>query len=508
MKLFGNRAKFALGFQLIADPDQGSPPLRRVSWGQLQIWVSSRNLTAGISHDQSVVNCAEVPLAPLVQWIAKNWDPMLHETRLPLPSKSIGSAAWCVDCLGSLPDDDSELDKLLDARAEWRRRHGMGSCLPDFRIPDLHLRRVSSGIELSWDDREWRTIPNGISLQEPSGTVVLPAQEVANVLFDWAQSVALDLQLLPESAEFARQMLVLLESHRTDQASLRRLQWAAGQHLRQAAEDARRLASFTDSGMIEETIQVLLGLTDVGRIGLVTPITIPAMLFRSASPELSTADLRRLSEAFAQLPVIGESSLAQYQQAGPPPSSPDIVFQDGYEKALEFRSALGLKPELPLLGECDLETVLFQRLGIVVQDLTLESVTIDGMAISSPGMAPLVGVNLSGRFSSTRWGRRMTLAHELCHLLYDLSDDNSVGIVSNSWAPELLEKRANAFAAMLIMPREALQASLPPNPRQWTAEDLGDAMKQLGVGRTALMNHLHNLGFISHSEREAWLDQL
>jgi len=61
---------------------------------------------------------------------------------------------------------------------------------------------------------------------------------------------------------------------------------------------------------------------------------------------------------------------------------------------------------------------------------------------------------------------------------------------------------------MLMMPREALKASLPPNPRQWTAEDLGDAMKKLGVGRTALMNHLHNLGFIGYSEKEAWLDEL
>ena len=134
--------------------------------------------------------------------------------------------------------------------------------------------------------------------------------------------------------------------------------------------------------------------------------------------------------------------------------------------------------------------------------------TIDGMAAFSPGMAPLVGVNLTGRFSSTPWGRRMTLAHELCHLLYDLSEDHKVGIVSSSWAPDLLEKRANAFAAMLMMPQEALKASLPPNPHQWTAEDLGDAMRKLGVGRTALMNHLHNLGFIGYSEKEAWLDEL
>jgi hypothetical protein len=283
---------------------------------------------------------------------------------------------------------------------------------------------------------------------------------------------------------------------------------AAGQHLQQAAQDALRLAGFADDGRTDAAIQALLGLADDGNAGLITPITIPAMLFRSASPELSTADLRRLSEAIAQLPSIPESPLAQYQRADPPTSSPDIIFKDGYEKALEFRSALDLNPELPLLGEHDLESVLFQDLGIVVQDLTLESPMIDGMAVFSPGKGPLVGVNLTGKYSSTRWGRRMTLAHELCHLLYDLSDENSVGIVSNPWAPELIEKRANAFAAMLLMPREALKAILPANPRQWTQENLREAMNRLGVGRTALMNHLHNLYFISYSEKDAWLDDI
>jgi Zn-dependent peptidase ImmA (M78 family) len=509
MRIFGDKARFALGFQLITDPDQGSPPLRRVSWGQLQIWVAGRNLTAGISPNQSVVDCAEVPLAPLVAWIAKNWDPMLHETRLPLPSKSLGSAAWCVDCLISLPDDDSELDKLLDARASWRSRHGLGSSLPDFRIPDLHLRRVNAGIELSWDDRAWRSVPDGMRLQEASGTVILPAEEVANILCDWASGVANALRLFPESAEFVEEMQTLLANHRTAGSALSRLKWAAGQHLKQAAQDARRLAgAFADGEMIDETIQVLLGLADNGRAGLITPITIPAMLFRSASPELSTSDLRRLSEAFAQLPRSEDCSLTEHQQADPPTSSPENVFQDGYEKALACRSALDINPELPLLDDNDLELVILPSLGIAVQDLTLESSEIDGMAVFVPGKTPLIGVNLTGKSSSTPWGRRMTLAHELCHLLYDLSDESSVGILSNPWAPELLEKRANAFAAMLMMPREALETVLPLNPRQWTLSGLSYAMKSLGVGRTALMNHLYNLGFIGFSEKEAWLDEL
>jgi len=507
MNLFGDRARFALGYQLIPDPDQACQPLRRVSWGKLQIWVAGRNLTEGISSNQDVVNCAEVPLAPIVAWIAEKWDPMLHESRLPRQSKSPDAASWCFDCFVSLPDDDSKLDQLLDARAGWRARHAMGYSLPDFRLPDLHLRRVNSGIELSWNDREWRSVANSINLQEPSGSAILPATEVAQVLFDWAISLSRELQSIPESADFAHEMNRLLQGHRTAPSALKRLQWAAGQHLDQAARDARRLVGLANDD-IEETVQALLGISEPDSAALITPLTIPAMLFRSASPELTSPDLWNLSKAINQLPSNTNIPLRDYQQASPPSMSPETVYKDGYAKAVAFRESLGMEPGLPLTGDLDLESKLLPELGVVVRDFTLEDKEIDGLAMFAPGKSPLAGVNLTGKYSSTRWGRRMTLAHELCHLLYDLSDGQSVGIVSNPWAPELLEKRANAFAAMLLMPRLALEVSLPANSRQWTPEDLHGAMRFLGVGRTALMNHLHNLGFISHSERDAWLDSI
>ena len=103
----------------------------------------------------------------------------------------------------------------------------------------------------------------------------------------------------------------------------------------------------------------------------------------------------------------------------------------------------------------------------------------------------------------------MTLAHELCHLLYDLEDDGRVGVVSNPWAPQAMERRANAFAAMLLMPREALRSVLPREPRDWSIDGLREAMATLGVGKSALTWHMYNLGLItSPSEREAWLDEL
>jgi len=232
------------------------------------------------------------------------------------------------------------------------------------------------------------------------------------------------------------------------------------------------------------------------------------MLFRAANPALTTADLLQLVSVSRQ-PVVGaELRLHQHQRPSSRPTSLEAVTQDGYEKALELRSAMGVDVSLPLMGALDLETTLLTRLGVSVVELTLDDYQVDGAAISRPEQRPVIAVNLSGKFSSSRWGRRMTLAHELCHLLYDLSDDGEVGVLSNPWAPYLLERRANAFAAMLLMPEPTLATTLPRTPRQWTPDSLNAAMGVLGVGRSALTWHLYNLRWITASERRAWLDAL
>ena len=52
--------------------------------------------------------------------------------------------------------------------------------------------------------------------------------------------------------------------------------------------------------------------------------------------------------------------------------------------------------------------------------------------------------------------RRFTLAHELCHLLVDRDKGARLAIVSGPWAPLDVERRANAFAAALLMPEAAV----------------------------------------------------
>jgi hypothetical protein len=64
--------------------------------------------------------------------------------------------------------------------------------------------------------------------------------------------------------------------------------------------------------------------------------------------------------------------------------------------------------------------VLLERLGIDLEEVQLDDEGVDGVAAKAPRMKAVIAVNQSGRFARTAVGRRMTIAHELCYLLFDV----------------------------------------------------------------------------------------
>jgi len=211
MKMFGHEARFAWGFELRSDPDEGGDPAERASWGALQVWVTSRNLTAGRAEGVAL-EAAEIPLLPVVRWLVERWDSLLvDEGRFPCPKEAGSAASWRMSCFASLDDDEVELDRLLEDRdARWHR-HGLGSALPEYRVPDVHIRRVGMQAEVSWDDREWRTVSCGVRLIESSGAVLLPVGEIARVLFDWASAVVAELHQVSAARTIADELERRLE---------------------------------------------------------------------------------------------------------------------------------------------------------------------------------------------------------------------------------------------------------------------------------------------------------
>lgn len=507
MTLLGSPDRFALGFELRDYPDRSGRPEARASWGALTIWVGGRNLTAGRLGTGESVDHALVPLLPVARWLLNNWDYLLHEERLPRPASVSSSAAWSSAVLRRLPEDEPSLNRLLDERETWCRRHGLGAWLPDYRVPDLNLRRSADKIEISWDDVEWRQVPRGVLLVEHPGAVQLPVAEVARTIRAWCTEAATAFASKPALATATSELLAGLAGLDSPSRTLVRAEIAVGAQLRRLAISLRTMAGVV-GGSVDDTVRTLLDLSQATvSEGAITSLPVPALLFRSASPNLSVGDLTRIL-SFSSDGASRSTKLDAFRSPSFPGGDPDAITQDGYDLAMEFRERAGLGAHTPLAGNLDLEHLLTERFGVTVRDVHLDEVYVDGVAVVTPGRDPLIAVNRSGRFARSTTGRRMTLAHELCHVLHDMTENGIVGVVSGPWAPYVLERRANAFAAMLLAPEAAIESVLPRDSETWTAGGLRDAMRALGIGISTLTWHLYNLRWISESERQAWVDEL
>jgi Zn-dependent peptidase ImmA (M78 family)/transcriptional regulator with XRE-family HTH domain len=172
----------------------------------------------------------------------------------------------------------------------------------------------------------------------------------------------------------------------------------------------------------------------------------------------------------------------------------------GYLSASKTRLLIGRAGPLRNLWR-----LIEERFNILVIRLKFVNPAVEGAAArSGNGRVICVG---SAVTSEARC--RFVLAHELAHHLLDLGEDDvraddrpldSGFSLENP--PD--EKRANAFAAMLLAPRDAVRVVLG-EPR---AEHSIDAARELversrlafGLSAPAMGWHLLNLGYIAHGE--------
>ena len=82
--LAGDTSAFAIKIAFMDDPDEGQGASADVShsWGAFQIWVNGWNLCAHLEEGERVES-AHWYLLPLLEWFVREWNPLLHEERLP-----------------------------------------------------------------------------------------------------------------------------------------------------------------------------------------------------------------------------------------------------------------------------------------------------------------------------------------------------------------------------------------------------------------------------------------
>lgn len=146
---------------------------------------------------------------------------------------------------------------------------------------------------------------------------------------------------------------------------------------------------------------------------------------------------------------------------------------------------------------------ILNRLKIEIISLELSDADIRGVSIASPNHRPGIVINERNDHNKHHFGLRFTLAHELCHVLFDRRIGHHLALASGPWAPPGIEKRANAFAAMLLMPpllvqRVISRLAVPID----TAAGVREAARTLQAGVRSVLSHLQNAGFITGIEHE------
>ena len=168
----------------------------------------------------------------------------------------------------------------------------------------------------------------------------------------------------------------------------------------------------------------------------------------------------------------------------------------GYRLAEEARRRLGLGAEAPISSMKDLVEV---QLGIPVIQLNLYN-DLAGATVASRARRGIV-VNLQGE-NSDPLVRRMTVAHELGHFLWDPDSrletvrvdrysDITRNVVRGGRHLERVETRANAFAIEFLAPRDGIRKLFEQSGGG--VNGLANVIRTYGISRTAATMHLYNV---------------
>lgn len=258
------------------------------------------------------------------------------------------------------------------------------------------------------------------------------------------------------------------------------------------------------------------------------PDTAPSLLFRSfrdSGPSLQALAesgalttlgdfvrcVRALADVRAKLGVRSAVLEKLDRLATPEAPVADGVLARAERLALSVRAQLGL-------GEAPVPSMLriYEQLGVDLFFVSPEELDVEVDAASTVTPSPAVLVNLVGG-AEQWWRTRMTLAHELCHLLLDRtffdagstfvmfspSTERAVRSASGVRLPpplELLEKRARAFAIHFLIPRpELVRVLAHRDPRSEAA--VTAVCQHFQVGRIAAVNQLRNVQLITEDDR-------
>ena len=505
--LAGDTGEFALRLAFARDPDDGEvadPDVAR-SWGSFQLWVDGRNLCA---HQEQGERSESVHwhLLPLMEWFVRHWNPLLHEERVP--ARNDGDTAWESLRATRFPPAAIEADEPQASRWEsawqtWWERHALRAASAGGLFPDVVLRRSRDLIEVSWGPARVEGMPEHFDFTESErGVRRVAPQAVAGPLFEVLRGASEHLLALrPESDR--------LKTLRTHVAALRagerrrdrRLMWLAGLGTDERTVHAgwRRVKSYL-SECAEDPRRAMLEATESPLV--VTGSCQAALMFGSLAPTVGRRDVLEIARTMVDLydPEAAAQPIDKVRRAAPVERFGGPAWHQAQDLAEDLHERLDLRLEDDSVVDID---AVLERLGVSVVERDLSDVSIRGIALVGSQHRPGILVNSRHSANDRPSGRRFTLAHELCHLVFDGFTGAQLAIASGPWAPRDVERRANAFAAMFLMPHQLVRRAVARwTERLTTTASVMAVANRLQTSFHATLWHLYNLGYIDSVTRQ------
>lgn len=487
--IFGRRDTWAIEVEPISGGPEEADRAARATWSSLRLWVSGRNLFAHARTDAATFeDCLRWPAVHLARWFLAGWPGLWERAGCPVAGSVLDARRAIGRLDRHLVDnfDDAD-DSDIEVRDAFVESHAMGSAAAGGVMPAIYLLREDERMEVTWQNA---SEPSGLRFLEASGHASFSASHFIASLeefLEWVRTlvVNVDAGLVREIEQWQGRLV----SPDAAEAVMRGYAWpwAAKQPAADPPIDLDRYLSPPIGWR--------------GRGARVEPSRVPAaVVFRALSPVVGPDDVKTLITKLLSFPKQTEGAKqldALQRQLGP--SSRGAAHSQGYALAEQVRSLLGNVDHA-----FDVEGAL-QKLGVAILDDELSDPRVDAATVWDDEHGPVIVVNsLADR--TVRWARRMALAHEFCHLLIDRAAAAPLMIASSPWAPALLERRANAFAAELLLPKAGILRSLGNSIRIAGVDAAGrkQLMDEFQVGSTVCNHQLENRLKVSDGLSGAW----
>lgn len=482
----GRRETLAFEARALAGGPKDGDAAAQATWTALRIYVQNRNLFRNGSRDtHELSDDVKWPAVHLARWLVRSWDDVFHTGAWPWPATMRNARDIAVMLDEELLENFDAPDDVIDRRDRFVASHSLRSAAAGGAFPDVWLSRDGGVASIAWHD----SMDGEIYFTLSHGEADVPAPEFAYAVRDFVAWVhELLTERCPEQARDDIDLFATWLDRFTGPEGARAAllaetglgdgRWERVARLAGMEEPA--LAEFFDLG---ESWFAKGTLADVRE----SPI---AVAFRCASPTVTDQELVSIRSAIrlAARNTAGFEALEHLSRRVQQPMTERYDFVRGYKLAREVRRVLGNTAD-PL----DIDALL-KDLKVDILNLPLSDPDIDGGCVCDQQHGPLVFLNPHSTRAATEWGRRVVLAHELCHLLFDRDDAVGLGVLSGPWAPPRIERVANAFAIELLLPLAGVIKTVGKAWESTRDSDIQALMDKYGLGIIAVTEHVRNLG--------------